>query len=166
MFLATILNLFNHITCMVSNEAQKTIPGALALFDVKIHRTPAPARLKIKDNDSLWGVEWLAEEIKSGSSDMPRKNTKDFVSCNKNRATADKAAIKLPIPNVICEVVAWSRTLSIKKGPTESPKNKPPVKIRFTAFKCSPEHAEQGTPSTKPKRRDREDGELRSAAHL
>jgi hypothetical protein len=89
----------------VSKEAKKTIPGALALFDVKIHLTPAPARFKMTDSESLGG-DWFSDRITSGSCNWSCKKTKDFVSCKQKRAAADNAAILQPIAKVTWKEVA------------------------------------------------------------
>jgi hypothetical protein len=154
------------ITCIVSSEAKKTIPGALVLLDKKMHRMPAKARFKTTFNDIV-GCERVSVDIKRGSSDCSFKNTNVFVSCKQNRAATDDAAIAQPIPNEISKVVARSSKLSINKGPIARPKNRPPAKDDAKRSRLQTKSQNGlGSPSTTAKRRDREEGVLRSAAHL
>jgi hypothetical protein len=51
---AAFLQCFKSLELPVKKR-KKTIPGALPLFDVKIHLTSAPARFKMTAKDSLGG---------------------------------------------------------------------------------------------------------------
>ena len=87
----------------------------------------------------------------------------EFVSCKQNKVAADKAVKVQHAPKATCEEAASSSKLSTNNGPRPRPQNVAPIALRRAFLEI---HVIRNVPSIKAKSRDRDDGVLKSAAHL